>query len=215
MGPTMSSVGAPQSPALPKGVKAPAVWHSAAQPQGSASRGCQQRRQDCQESAPERAQLGRARSPALFSRPACPQSCRRPGIRGQGPPDCQLTHVSHPILHRERRPLGRRSDREHSGAAGPQAGGRPGLGASMLRPLPRSCPAPSPSDRPPAGTGTAASGTLRGIYHAVQSFSRTAASGPGPPSLEDGCPPRSSGCPLLGRRPRDLAQQGNGTALFD
>lgn len=204
----MSSVGAPQSPALPKGGKAPAAWRSAAQPQGSGSGVCRQGRQDARNLLQrERGWAepgGRLGSPGHVY-----PDLRPPGIRGQRPPYCRRMRVWHPALRRDRRPLRRRSDREPSSAAAgaPPALGKPGGAPGRRVPaaslLPRSCRAP-PSAGPPAGAETAALGTLRGISRAVQaslSCRGTAASGPGPPPGEDDCPPGSPG-----RRPRGPAR---------
>lgn len=149
-----------------------------------------QGRQDARWSA-----AGRSQEAGLVLRATRPQSCARPASEGAG----AHARVWHPALRRDRRRC-RGGVTEHSGAAarGPTArgpAGKPGgargrrVRAASL--LPRS----SPSAGPPADPEPAALGTFRSIYRAVQASSGAAASGPGPPSWEDGCPPRDPGRP--------------------
>lgn len=186
---TMSSVGAPQSPALPKGGQAPPCGIGQLSPpgpgpgQGVPAGG--QGRQDARWSA-----AGRSQEAGLVLRATRPQSCARPASEGAG----AHARVWHPALRRDRRRCGG-GVTEHSGAAarGPacKPGGARGRRVRAASLLPRS----SPSAGPPADPDPAALGTFRSIYRAVQASSGAAASGPGPPSWEDGCPPRDPGRP--------------------
>lgn len=119
---TMSSVGAPQSPALPKGGQAPPCGIGQLSPPGPGrGRGVPaggQGRQDARWSA-----AGRSQEAGLVLRATRPQSCARPASEGAG----AHARVWHPALRRDRRRCGG-GVTEHSGAAarGPTARGPAG-----------------------------------------------------------------------------------------